>query len=293
MEPSRIIPVGFAAYAANQITLDTKDLDLYFKRIDRLRMAFFSVIGRLWKGDLGKELRDLMGAVDDFDHVISWRNAIEAEVTSHYQMELTYERTYASIWPVFAERVYDSLTGTGKSMGRGFELKADDELVEEWIRRAIAWIRAEGGDLITAVEGYSHKAIVVIVRRLTEEAVRAGWSINRLKKEFRDSITTLDSFRARTIARTEVMRASNLGSRDAAKTSGLKLKKEWLTGPTGTGDRHATADYLGLDGQTRRLDELYTLDGPNGVFQAMQPLDMMLPAEESINCRCSEAYIPI
>jgi hypothetical protein len=112
--------------------------------------------------------------------------------------------------------------------------------------------------------------------------------MNRLKVELASKLISIADYRARRIARTEVGRAANIGSRAGAKATGLTIQKEWLTGPSGTGDRHATGDYPGLNGQIRGLDELYEV----GVYSAMYPLDLRLPASESINCRCSEAYVP-
>lgn len=279
---------GLAVLAAQQITLDTSDPLLYYKRIDRLRMGFFSTIGKLWRADFNKENRDLLGAVAGFDTPIGWRNAIEAEVTRHYDMGSTYERTYGTVFPIFAERVYDALVGKGKSAGRGFEQKADPKLVDAWLKAAIEFIQGEGGELITAVGTISHKLVVKWAKILTEKAVLEGWSINRLKVELSSKLTGIAEYRARRIARTEVMRSANLGSRAAAKTTGLDIIKEWLIGPKGTGDRHATKDYPGLAGQKRKLDELYSVGG----HPAMYPLDIRLPPEESINCRCSESYMP-
>jgi hypothetical protein len=49
------------------------------------------------------------------------------------------------------------------------------------------------------------------------------------------------------IARTEVMRAASYATVDGAKSTGLKLNKQWLTAGDGQGERHAQdAAYAGL-----------------------------------------------
>lgn len=265
-----------------------KDGRLYQKQLDRIRMGLFSSIGRLWRGDLNGELRNLMRATDSFEHPAGWRSAVEAEVVKHFRMDSTFDRTYVTVFPLIAERVFDGLVDAPKSFGRGFEQKADPEDVAAWERAALEWIRTEGGSLITGVELYSHALVVRHVRRLTERALAEGWSISRLKREFQSKMISLNDFRARMIARTEVMRAGNLGSREAALTTGLDLIKEWLVGPLGTGDRHATLEYAVLHDQRRDMDQLYEFKG----HTAMYPLDLRLPPEESIQCRCSERYIP-
>lgn len=281
-------PISLAEYSASGITLFTKSSSEYFKRIDRLRMAYFSAVGRAFRAAFNAENRKLLAEVDYTETPIAFRDAIEAAVVKFYDTKPTYRQVYAEIWPVFAERVYDALVGSEKTAGRGFETKADPKLRAAWEAAAIEFIETEGGDLITAVAGFSHENVVRIARRLTAMALSENWSINRLKKEVHAELSTMAEYRARRIARTETMRASNLGSRDAALTTGLELQKEWLVGPLGTGDRHATDDYPDLHGQIREMDELYDV----GAEQAMYPCDTRLSAGESVNCRCSEGYIP-
>lgn len=286
MSTPRSARLSLAGLRALTTRLNTRDPDLYFKRIDRIRRGLIRSIAKMWHADFRSENRKLLRAAASANHPVEWRDLIIAEATRHYDPTEPYEKTYTTVWPFVAERVYDGLVG-GKSF-----TKADPELVAEWERAALAWIRAEGGALIAEVEATSHAIVVKWVRRYTETALLEGWSMARLKNTLLAKLDFLAEWRATAIARTEVMRAANLGSRAAAKATGLNITKEWLTGPKGTGDRHATSDYPGLNHQKRKLDELYTLDGPNGVFQAMHPHDLLLPGAESINCRCSEAYIP-
>ncbi len=281
MNRSRTARIDLAALRARTTRLDTRDPKIYAKRIDRLRRGFINRITRLWFADFQKETRKLVASVSA-KTPIEWRNKIIAASKKLYDPTKTYEQTYATVYPFFAERVYDGLTG-GKSF-----TKADPALVEAWEKAAIEWIRNEGSELITAVEGTSHAAVVRFAKELSARAIVDGWSISRLKVEFLKKMKGLEAYRARAIARTEVMRASNIGSRAGAAATGLKLDKEWNTGPKGTGDRHATSDYPGLNGQRRAFNRPYHLKS----HRPMHPHDLSLPPEESINCRCSESYIP-
>ncbi len=281
MNRHRTARIDLAALRARTTRLDTRDPKIYAKRIDRLRRGFINRITRLWFAAFQKDTRKLVASVSA-RQPIEWRNKIIAASKKLYDPTKPYEQTYASVYPFFAERVYDGLTG-GKSF-----TKADPALVAEWEAAAVEWIRGPGGELITKVRGTSHAAVVAFAKELTEMAIVEGWSISRLKVEFLKKMKGLEAYRARAIARTEVMRASNVGSRAGAAATGLKLDKEWNTGPKGTGDRHATSDYPGLDGQRRAFNRPYNVGG----HKAMHPHDISLPPEESINCRCSESYIP-
>jgi SPP1 gp7 family putative phage head morphogenesis protein len=82
--------------------------------------------------------------------------------------------------------------------------------------------------------------------------------------------------RAVTIARTEVVRASNFGSIEAYRQSGIE-QKEWqsVLSPT-TRDSHAE-----LDGTVIDIDDAFTI----GALSADYPGDFGDPAED-INCQC-------
>lgn len=90
--------------------------------------------------------------------------------------------------------------------------------------------------------------------------------------------------RATRIARTEVISASNLGSIEGARATGLPLNKTWLATPGNrTRDTHATAD-----GQTVSMDELFDVGGSLLDF----PGDWSNNADvsETVNCRCTVTY---
>ncbi len=90
--------------------------------------------------------------------------------------------------------------------------------------------------------------------------------------------------RSTVIARTETIAASNYGSHEAAKQSGLTLKKVWLA----TEDARTRPDHAAADGQEVDLDEPFTVGGA----QLMYPGDVSrgAPGNEVIQCRCTQIY---
>jgi hypothetical protein len=89
--------------------------------------------------------------------------------------------------------------------------------------------------------------------------------------------------RALVIARHEVGSATSFADQASAEESGVDLIKVWLTANDG-GPRHPSF----MEGQERDLDEPFDVDGSD----AMYPMDPSLPPEQSLNCRCSVAYVP-
>lgn len=117
--------------------------------------------------------------------------------------------------------------------------------------------------------------------------VALGESVDQLAARVQSEFDVADR-RARTIARTEVVGASNGTAHDVAAAvivAGGRLSKTWIaTDDERTRDTHAEAD-----GQTVAYDEPFTV----GDAMLMYPGDPDGPPEEIINCRCSQAYEPV
>jgi len=89
--------------------------------------------------------------------------------------------------------------------------------------------------------------------------------------------------RSTVIARTEIIAATNYGSRQAAKGTGLELTKRWIS--TFDGRARPTHEAAGLT-PAIGIDSLYSV----GSARLMFPGDPEGPAEEVIQCRCTEVY---
>jgi hypothetical protein len=71
--------------------------------------------------------------------------------------------------------------------------------------------------------------VVELLRGTVRQAIEEGWSTDTLPQEI-SSGYAFSPARALNVARTETARATNRGSLDAAKGSGVVTGKEWLTG---------------------------------------------------------------
>lgn len=123
------------------------------------------------------------------------------------------------------------------------------------------------------------------IRLELTDGVAKGESIPKLAK--RIDALYLDQIipnRSSTIAITEVVASSNYGSQEAARQSGLTLKKVWLA----THDGRTRPDHIAADGQEVDLDEPFTV----GDSELMFPGDNSLgaSADELVRCRCTQIY---
>jgi HK97 family phage portal protein len=115
------------------------------------------------------------------------------------------------------------------------------------------------------------------------DGVAAGESIPSLAKRIDNLyLEQIIPNRSKTIARTEVTAASNYGSIQAAKQSGLKLTKVWLATP---GSR-TREDHAAADGQEVGIDDTFDVGGEPLAY----PGDPSGSAENVINCRCTTYY---
>lgn len=101
--------------------------------------------------------------------------------------------------------------------------------------------------------------------------------------------------RAKTIIRTEVMRASNYASLLSAKKHPFEVDKVWVSVRDARTRRipRNNYDHWDMDGQTKKLDEPFlSTDKLGKTIIADFPGDPKTPKGFTINCRCTLAYVP-
>lgn len=111
------------------------------------------------------------------------------------------------------------------------------------------------------------------------EGMDKGESIQEIANRIR-KVYNMAQTRARTIARTEVIGASNFGRNEALKRSGIG-KKEWFTAM----DERVRASHVRMHGMIIPVNQKWIL--PSGAILS-HPGDFSGPASEVINCRCVE-----
>lgn len=118
------------------------------------------------------------------------------------------------------------------------------------------------------------------------DGVQAGESIPEIATRLRDS-AGMTGRRATGVARTSVLEASNAGSYDTARASGLDLEKGWEATPDfRTRETHLMAGSTYSGPGMIPLAENFMVGG----WPAERPHDPELPPEERYNCRCTIVY---
>jgi len=113
------------------------------------------------------------------------------------------------------------------------------------------------------------------------EGFSAGESIEELSARL-TSVTDWSASRAATVARTEIISASNAGALAEVRTVNPDASKQWMA----TKDNRTREWHREADGETVPLDGTFTVGGEELDF----PGDPTGRADNIINCRCTMSY---
>jgi HK97 family phage portal protein len=126
------------------------------------------------------------------------------------------------------------------------------------------------------------------IQSALEEGVRAGEGVPKLAKRIDDLyLVQIVPNRSSLIASTEVVAASNYGSQQAARQSGLTLKKVWLS----TSDSRTRPDHVAANGQEVGLDDPFVVGNSKLMFPGDNSLGAA--ADQLIRCRCTQYYVRV
>lgn len=160
------------------------------------------------------------------------------------------------------------LSDTRDAKYRGFGFN------QEWVDQVLEYLQLH----------ILNKAVIPItettksfILNVIETAVQEGWSIERIAQ--RIMRTDILDARARTIARTETIRAANVGHVVGAKKFPYEVTKGWLAAR----DHRTRHSHRLVNGQKVEEDEKFS----NGL---LFPGDPEGAASEVINCRCRVIY---
>lgn len=144
----------------------------------------------------------------------------------------------------------------------------------------VSWIAGSVRDSARAIVDTSRNGLKRLLASLSGDEEPADVATN-IERVFVD---TADG-RAGLIAVTEILAASNFGSKAGADQTGRDYEREWVT----QHDEKVREPHEEADGQRVGKAERYTVGGVKCDF----PGDPVLPLELRANCRCVEFYHPL
>lgn len=260
-----------------------------FKAFDRRRSAWLLRAIKLVKATMAATYRNVAEEIKAIDGQPD--QAQLEQVVRHAVNEMrplwnsTYAKIYMGVGLDFANAVDRGLgTQYARAAGGALEQKATPEIEAAWTQKISTYLRTEGGKKIDTV---SHTTRTKIMNSLAE-GLKAGDGADVMAASV-SAASRYQTARSLTIARTEVISASNLGSDTAARSFGIPLNKSWLDTGDGPPRERETHMEAGQTQQGLSLNEAFEL--ASGA-KLMFPGDTSLNADasETINCRCTQVY---
>lgn len=193
------------------------------------------------------------------------------------------KQTYKNVGSYFADETYRNLAGKRKDSA--------DQMARIWEQQMADYVDKYGAERIKLITNTTEETFKKIVKSITTQALNDGLSIQDAAKMIKDQIGFSNRYRSLRIARTEIVSASNQGSLNGAKSTGLNLNKVWIA-TKGNRTRHSHRD---IDGQIVGIAEnfkvpVYNNDTKDGEENLQHPGDPRGSAGNVINCRCTQGY---
>ena len=191
------------------------------------------------------------------------------------------KKLFDTIYPMTAKIAV--MTRNNMLKGKASE---EDVIYESIFQNKLAQlVSTQAGVKISTITNTSKESILKIIRGVLDEADTEGWGIDKitskLYSEVGANLRGNGYARARAIAQTEMISASNQAAEMAAQSTGYEYRKFWSTsGLKGIRDTHIEAEQYSDEKNGLRPDETF----PNGL---LYPGDPSGAPEEVINCRCS------
>lgn len=211
-----------------------------------------------------------------------WEQAGEVPPIRSDRFDAVYARMATAAVVAFGERIAEQ--AQRKSFADLMRRFALQYISGEAIRRRIV-----------AIAETTRRQIINAI----EKGYRDGLGQRAIAQGIRERAPEIANYRSQVIARTEVHGAANAGSMEAARQSGLPLRRVWVSVEDhrtrdfldGNDGRIAEFDHRSMNGQTRGMQEPFAMPRVDGTsIPAMFPGDPSLPPAACINCRCAIAY---
>lgn len=254
----------------NPICITEAQKSAYFKQFDRKRWQFLNAYTDRFKNALIKQIEPVL---KELDKGISEAMA-QVDMVSEEPIRQAYNQLYTQVGSYYASNVFNGLKSHGS-----FQTKDQDDL---FIRFMQSWVELEGAQLVQNVSANTK----AYLRQILEKGIEQNLTVEQIARQMRDSGRIAGISRSRIISRSEIIRASNIGSLQGAKSSNLNLLKEWL--PTLDGRERDTHGAM-VSQDPIPMNAEFNLGG----YPCQYPADASLPASESIQCRCSLSYVPV
>ena len=264
--------------------MNSKERETYWIKTERLRRGIEIKYFNLIKNSITKQFKKFASDVKIYG-VDGAKSRLGLELWSDELIKI-FERMYKETVITFGNATYRVLKIEANQKAETFGFN------REWTKAVMEFLLNQGFVLVADIT----QTTKVKLNKIISQGIEDGLSIDEIVKlMLSDEQLGYAAFRARRIARTEVMRASNIGAMKGAEAHDFEVDKQWISARDIRTRRipRNEFDHIALDGVVVGFDETFNSVGKEGQqVAAMQPGDITQPAGFTINCRCAVGFIP-
>jgi len=263
--------------------MNAKQQREYWTKVERLRRQLDDKYSSLFNEAIKKDLQQF---ADDLKaHGTQGALSQMGAYAWNESMMTIMEKLYKESAILFGNSVYRAVGVMGQKSNT-FGLN------NEWVTEVINFLIQYGFTLVSNITQTTKVKLQEIVAKGIEE----GKSIDQITKDIMsDETTGYSVMRAKRIARTEVMRASNYAAMIGADKHPFEVDKVWISAKDNRTRRipRNNYDHVKMNGQKVGWADDFTSTGKKGdLVLAGFPGDPTTPAGFSINCRCTVGFEP-
>ena len=244
--------------------------DIHWFKTDRKRSGFEKLYSLKFRQVLYQQFKDVAARItpDNFrsEHVLN-------EVTES-DIKPTFTSLYRNVGVEFARSTYIG------------HKKSEEQFEDTWTTYMNNYAQTVAGKRITSITEETKRIILKFIQAEIDAGVNEGLGTDVIARNIQKSLLEngleIARWRAKMIARTEVVGASNVGALEGARSLGQPMQKIWIaTRDNRTRDAHAAAEGL-----TVELNDNFDVGGE----MLSCPGDPSGSPENVINCRCAVAF---
>lgn len=252
-----------------------------YKQVEALRSRYYRTSKTAVKRMLDKHTQKIIAAVKNAQTPEGMVDAVNSVNLDARVTHEAIESIYINVGAAFAKTTVEEIKGKKE--------KADADYYTAYMRR---YVEQYTGKKVTTITNTTRDVAVRVVRNAVNEGLEKGYAIEKIADLIASHMRTYNAVRAVTIARTETIAASNAGSLQGAKATGMTLRKVWLaTEDSKTRDAHRQMDgvKVGLN-DTFRVPIIDNDGNVLGYDNLQHPAAPDGSAHNVINCRCTIIY---
>jgi len=263
--------------------MNAKQQREYWTKVERLRRQLDVKYSALFNEAIKKELTEFVNDINKAG--LQGALSLMGAYAWNESMMTIMNKLYKESAVIFGNAVYRAVGVMGqKSDTFGFN--------SEWVKEVLNFLVQYGFTLVSNMTQTTKAKLQEIVAK----GIQEGKSIDQITKDIlSDETTGYSMMRAKRIARTEVMRASNYAAMIGADKHPFEVDKVWISARDKRTRRipKDMYDHYDMNGQKVGWADDFTSTGKKGdLVVAGFPGDPTTPAGFSINCRCTVGFEP-